>query len=640
MRNIFVALMLFTGSVVLGQDYSSTSKKAIREFEKAKEFFQYKNDAEAEALLWQTVKIDPAFTEAWFMLAQIYLDQRKPNEAADYYLKGVMTNPDKNAYGFLKVAELEYNVGRYEEAAGHLAAWLSKEYRNEEMQMKAADLEKRINFALDAIAHPVPFNPVSLGPGINTEQYEYWPALSIDEKTIFFTVLGPQNEDMLKTKAELQEDFYFSRREENNWGMRTWLGPPVNTNANEGAQSVTADGKIIYFTVCNRPDGHGRLCDLYFSRVLEDGSWSAPENLGDEINTTSSEKHPSITADGRKLYFVSNRPGGKGDYDVWMSEKKGDKWAKPVNLGDSINSPGMEQSPFIHPDQHSLYFTSDGWPGMGRGDIFLAKLKTDGSWTKPENLGYPINTYNEEIGFIVNAKGTRAYFSSNRREGTDTDIFAFDLPEELRPDPVSYITGRVFDARTYKGIEAVFQLIDLQTGEVVMESASNPGEGDYFVGIPSGSSYAFNVSQQGYLFYSDHFDIEKQYDRLDPFRKDIPLEPIQKGKMVVLNNIFFDTDSDVLKDESKVELQKVLEFLDVNKSVRVEISGHTDNTGTESHNLELSRKRASAVVNYLVSNGTDPGRIESKGYGASQPVDTNDTEAGKAANRRTELKIL
>jgi outer membrane protein OmpA-like peptidoglycan-associated protein len=277
---------------------------------------------------------------------------------------------------------------------------------------------------------------------------------------------------------------------------------------------------------------------------------------------------------------------------------------------------------------------------MGMEDIFLSRLKSDMSWSNPVNLGYPVNTHNEEIGFIVNARGDRAYYASNRREGTDTDIYTFEMPLDVRPVPVSYIEGRVYDSRTMKGIEARFELIDIETGNLVMEVVSNPGEGDYFVSLPTGSAYAFNVSQPGYLFYSDHFEINRRYERLDPLRKDIPLDPVKTGKTIVLNNIFFDTDSYRLKETSRVELDKIFEFLDLNKNVRVEISGHTDNTGTPIYNLELSEKRARQVVDYLTDRGIEPGRLEARGYGDTMPIADNTTEEGRARNRRTELKVL
>lgn len=638
LRQIIFVILIFT-IVPLSAQYSSDSKKAIKIYEKAQAEFRSRNDVEAEELLNKALKIDDKFIEAWFMLAQINFDKGDGLTAAANFLKGLEVDPSGNPDGYLKVAEVEFIFGEYYKAYEHLQKWESFGSIDKMSVLRASVLKENTEFAIHAVENPVPFNPESMGDSINSTLSEYWPSLSIDEKTLFFTVKGPMHPDLPPEHALEQEDFYFAKKDGDHWRKRVYLGPPVNTNKNEGAQSITADGKYIYFTACNRSDGHGKMCDLYYSKI-ENGKWSKPVNLGDQVNTRYSEKHPAISADGRTLFFTSNRPGGFGNYDIWASRLIDGRWGTPVNLGDSINSKGIEQSPFIHPDQHSLYFSSDGWMGMGQGDLFVSRLKNDKSWSEPKNLGYPINTHNEEIGMIVNALGDRAYFSSNRREGTDIDIYTFELPQELRPIPVSYMTGRVYDARNMKGIQATFQLIDIESGEVVMEANSNEGEGDYLISLPTQAAYAFNVSQPGYLFYSDHFQIIEEYSNLDPFVKNIPLEPIKTGNLVVLNNLFFDTDSYTLKKQSTIELDKILEFLSLNTGVKVEISGHTDNTGSEEYNMELSRNRAREVVKYLEENGISSDRLDSKGYGASQPVDTNESEEGKARNRRTELKIL
>ena len=639
MRNLALLFALLFAAPLFSQEGGSGSKRAIRQFERGREYFQQRLDKEAEVYLQKAVEIDPSFADAWFMLAQISLDRNQTAEAAAFFLAGVETDPDEYAGRYLKVAELEYASGQYREASLHLEKWRSYHISDSKSQAVSHKLAANIAFSIHAVSNPVPFHPESLGDSVNTDQFEYWPTLSVDEKMLFFTALVPPNPELPPERLELQEDFYFARKVGDQWHLRQDLGPPVNTNANEGAQSITADGKIIYFTACNRKDGVGR-CDLYVAKMDGNGKWSDPLNLGDRVNTGFSEKHPAISADGRTLFFTSDRPGGNGGYDLWMTVKTGDSWSTPVNLGDSINTPGTEQSPFIHPDQQSLYFSSDGWPGLGKADVLVARRKPDGSWGIPENLGYPINTNNEEIGFMVNATGDRAYYASSRREGTDTDIFTFEIPLKVRPLPVSYITGRVYDARNMKGLEALFQLIDLETGALVMESGSSPGEGDYFVSLPSGASYAFNVSHPGYLFYSDHFSLEKTFTRLDPFRKDIPLEPIMTGRKIILNNIFFDTDSYQLKDASRVELNKLYDLLVQNPYISIEISGHTDDTGDPDYNQELSLKLAEAVVSYLVNKEIDAKRLKAKGYGETQPVSDNSTEEGRAQNRRTELQVL
>ena len=438
----------------------------------------------------------------------------------------------------------------------------------------------------------------------------------------------------------MQEDFYYSvRRPGDGWEARRNLGKPLNSPGNEGAQSLSPDGRMLYFTACNRDDGEG-MCDIYISQQTG-GKWSVPYNPGRPLNTAYSEKHPSISADGRTLYFASDRPGGWGGLDIWISIMTEDgKWREPVNAGDSINTPEDEQSPFIHPDGKTLYFSSGGHMNLGKGDIFISKKKDDGSWSEAGNLGFPINTFNDEIGLIVNSDGDKAYFSSDRLKGRGMDIYSFDLYPAVRPARVSYIRGRVYDAETFKGLDARFRLIDLETGNVTIESRSHAGEGDFLLPLPTGHNFAFNVSHPGYLFYSEHFSLEGLYEKTDPYLMDVPLKPIETGERIILKNIFFGFDSDSLLTESLVELDRVTEFLRTNPTVSVEISGHTDSIGSSSYNLRLSERRAQSVVEYLLGRGIDAGRLTYKGYGANQPVASNDTEEGRARNRRTELKII
>jgi outer membrane protein OmpA-like peptidoglycan-associated protein len=401
---------------------------------------------------------------------------------------------------------------------------------------------------------------------------------------------------------------------------------------------MTADGKILYFTACNRRDGKGK-CDIY--RTERRGErWSEPVNIGSPVNSRYSEKHPAISADGRKLYFASDRPGGYGSFDIWVSTWTGDRWGQPVNLGDSINTAWMEQSPFIHPDQLTLYFSSNGWPGMGQGDLFMSRINPSGEWSSPRNLGYPVNTYSDDIGLSVSAGGNRAFFASDRDSARGTDLFTFELPEAVRPVPVSYMKGRVYDSGSRQGVPARLQLIDIETEEVVMELGSEKGSGGFLLSLPTNREYVLNVTAEGYLFYSEHFTFPGNFSELDPYRRDIPLERIDEGSRVVLRNIFFDIDSHTLKPTSRTELNKVADYLLAHPSLEVEIGGHTDSTGSSAYNQDLSERRASAVVEYLAGRGVIPGKLKAKGYGDTKPVGDNTTEAGRAKNRRTELKIL
>jgi outer membrane protein OmpA-like peptidoglycan-associated protein len=419
------------------------------------------------------------------------------------------------------------------------------------------------------------------------------------------------------------------------------MGPPINTEDNEGAQFITSDGKRMYFTACNRGDGLGK-CDIYMSEKLGKG-WSNPINLGEPINSAYSEKQPTLSSDGKNLYFVSNRPGGKGGLDIWVSalNTKG-KWGMPINLGDSVNTAMDEQSPYIHPDNQTMYFSSNGWPGMGGFDLYFTRRKPTSppTWSKAVNLGYPINTFADEVGLIVNANGDHAYFSSNRIPEKGKDIYTFELYGQARPVQVSYLKGKVYDSETKAPLEAQFELIDLKSSKTINQATANKYTGEFLVCIPTNNDYALNVSKKGYLFFSENFTLTGVKDNAKPFLKDIPLQSMKAGNKVVLKNVFFETNSFELKPESTVELNKMLQFLNENFNLKIEISGHTDNVGSDALNQKLSENRAKAVVDYLTSKGITPARMISKGYGKTQPIANNNTEEGRALNRRTEFKIL
>lgn len=619
------------------QYYSSGSKKAIKRFTQARKCFELGDLNGAEEALKKTVKADERFLEAYQMLAQICLDQDRLEEAICWYSPTLEIDPEGNPEGYRLLAGLVLRTGDYKRTLDLIEKYLNFPQRDVKRRSEGELLRKKCLFALEAIEHPVPFEPENLGPSVNSEHSEYWPSLSVDEKMLMFTVMLPLSDPSGSGRTRLHEDFFYSTREAGTWTDRINAGAPLNTLDNEGAQSITADGAILWFTACNRRSGQG-MCDLYYS-TWQDGQWSVPVNPGSPINSPYSEKHPAVSADGRRIFFTSNRPGGSGSYDIWMSEKTGEGWGRPVNLGDSLNSSGLEQSPFIHPDQQTLYFSSDGWPGMGQGDLYLSRYREGQGWSEPENLGYPINTHNDEIGLSVNALGNRAYFASDRGEGSDTDLFSFEMPDAARPVPVSYMSGRVFDSRNLKGLKAVMQLIDLDTGETVMELESHAGEGDYLISLPTDRDYALNVSAQGYLFYSEHFAFRGLHSLSEPQLRDVPLDRVDVGSVVVLHNVFYATGSWELKPESRAELDKVRVFLSENPGIKVEIGGHTDNVGSPEDNLLLSEQRAQSVVNYLKELGVEEESINATGYGESQPVDTNESEEARARNRRTELKI-
>ncbi len=644
MRIIFLLIFIFFSQLALPQsegDYSTKSTKAIKFFEAAYKSYNAMEYEDALKYIEMAKKADKNFVEPYLLEANIYEENGYYQKEIDTYKKAIEINPDYSANTFYFLGETENRMGFYDDAITHLEKVDEFDNVKPRVERLKEEVLKRAEFAAQAVKTPVLFNPINLGDAINTDLDEYWPSLTADEQTLFITRLVPVNPNLPASELNGQEDFYYSKKQpDGSWGIANPLGYPINTSGNEGAPTVSADGQSYYFTSCNRKDGYGK-CDIYFSKRIGE-KWTKPVNIGEPVNSKYWESQPSVSADGQRLFFVSGRPGGKGSLDIWVSYMQEDgKWGEPVNLGDSVNTPLKEMSPFIHPDGKTLYFSSDGWIGMGGDDLFVTHQKgSDTEWSTPQNLGYPINTNGDEMGLVVNIKGNLAMFSSRREEGKGRDIFEFDLPENLRPDLVTYVSGKVYDAVTKEPLATEIELYDLATSKRVALLNSNEGDGTFLVCLPSKKDYALSIEKTGYLFYSENFSLKNVTGDLKNYHLDVPLEPIKIGNKVVLKNIFFETDSYGLKDESKAELKKLIDFMNINTKIKIEISGHTDNVGTAAHNNVLSENRAKSVYDYLVANGIDKTRMTYKGYGFDKPIATNDTEEGRALNRRTEFKVM
>ncbi|MCX6237217.1 MAG: OmpA family protein, partial [Bacteroidia bacterium] len=549
---------------------------------------------------------------------------------------GLHVSSDRYPGGYKFLAELFYADALYDDALKNMDQY--SRLKNP-LTMEEKCLLESCRFAKAAVETPVSFHPENAGDAINTIEDEYWPSLNGEANTLVFTRLITQDNKGRKT-AYPQEDFYVSRKDSVGWQKAIPMGSPVNTLENEGAQCISADGRLLFFTGCGRPDGLGS-CDIYMS-VRQKGKWSEPVNLGNPVNTSSWESQPSVSADGRWLYFTSNRSGGKGNMDIWRAEKLGVSpegfpvYGKVINLED-VNTPGNELSPFIHADGQTLYFASDYWPGMGGKDLFFVSID---SIKNPQNLGFPVNTSGDEEGLVVEVSGERAWYTSNNKGFGGRDIFTFLLPEAFKPRPVSWVKGRVFNSKTGRLILSDIVLNDLVDNILVQHLYPFENEGEFLFCLPAGHNYGLNVSKEGFLFHSENFNLLEKFSRHQPLTLNIALDPIETGKTTVLNNIFFETDSSSLKPESLGQLKEIVDFMTKNPGLIIEIGGHTDCLGSENYNLALSAKRADAVVQYLISKGVSSARLRSKGYGFSVPVADNSTEEGRALNRRTEFKII
>ncbi len=635
---IFFVVFSFPGFSQIS--YSTKSKRAIKYFEMARRSYSSMNYSDALMYLDKAKKIDKKFIEAYLLAANIYEETYKFDKEIEEYKQVINLDPTYSPKVYFFLGETEYRMAYYDDAVRHLKRVFDFNNVSPTITGYTRSVLKKAKFAAYAVKHPVPFNPENLGPNINTIYDEYWPSLTIDGKTLFITRLVPKDPNYPYSQMNSQEDFYVSHKVNGKWTKAVPLGPPINTKNNEGAPTVTADGHSYYFTACNRSNGYGK-CDLYFSRMVG-GKWTKPVNIGPPINTKAWESQPSVSADGRTLYFASSRPGTRGKMDIWVSHKLPDgHWCKPINLGDSINTDLSEMSPFIHPDGRTLYFASEGWPGMGGLDLFVSYKINDTTWTTPVNLGYPINTNGDEIGLIVDATGSYAMFSSSRSTKYGKDIYRFPLYNKIKPKlAVTYVSGKIVDAKTGKPVEAQIELIDLDKDSLVAAVNSDGEDGSYVVPLPVERNYGMSIESKGYMYHSENFSLKNIKDPQKPYRKDVKLNPIAIGNRSVLKNIFFETDSYVLKPESKAELNKLIKFLKMNPNVKIEISGHTDNRGSREHNIKLSLNRARTVYDYLIAHGIDKNRLSYNGYGFDKPIATNDTPEGRALNRRTEFKIV
>ena len=638
MKKIAVILLIILGAGnANAQRYYSANKKAIAQYEKTIKYWLQGKTVQAIKGFEKTLEIAPDFIEANFMLGDIYIDTKDMEKAKKYYLNGVLTDSSYYTKGWYWLANIEMNDGNYDMAKQYFSIFLTLDKDNKDLQPLANKGIKEAEFREYAIANPIPFTPQNMGKMINTPYDEYLPALTADEQTLVITRKEPRKSTTTAMTPE-EEDFYISTLDTNgNWTMAERVSEPLNSNDNEGAQCISQDGRFIVFTIC----GEGGLgsCDLYWSKKIGD-RWSKPRNLGAAVNSRYWDSQPSFSIDGKTLYFTSNRPGGKGGKDIWKTTlNENGRWNKAVNLGNSINTTQDETCPFIHYDDQTLYFASNGHIGMGGFDIFYSRKLNDTTWSMPTNIGYPINTSGEEMNLIVGASGNTAIFSSDKLDGYGgQDLYSFELYEDARPVPTTYMKGIVFDEKTNQRLAADFRIIDLENENEVVSATADPVTGSFLISLPVNKNYALNVSMDGYLFHSENIELLSGTPD-EPFLKNVSMKQLSVGESVVLKNVFFETNKYDLKDESRVELMKLHSFMQNNPAVSIEISGHTDNVGNDNDNQTLSEYRAQAIYNFLIENGIEANRLSYKGYGETQPIDTNDTEEGRANNRRSEFKI-
>ncbi|HXS55769.1 MAG TPA: OmpA family protein [Hanamia sp.] len=594
---------------------------------------QNEDYATAIKMINEALKIEPKYVDAYLSLAGIDANLKKYPESVINFEKAFSLDSVYSNYYLLPYSISLAGNGRFDDALAAVNKFLANPSINERSKKAGEFRKKTYQFAIDyEKAHPVKnyiFAPQNLGDSVNTVDLEYFPSITIDGKKLIFT-----------RRIKGNEDIYESNLVDGHWSKAYPLPGKINSSTfNEGAQNISQDGRWMIFTGCNFPEGLGS-CDLYISYLNKDG-WSEPQNLGRNVNSEFWESTPSLSPDKRDLYFSGNMPGGFGGKDIWVCHREDNgKWSEPYNLGPEINTAGDESTPFIHADNQTLFFNSNGLPGYSeKPDIFVTRKLPDGKWSKPENLGYPINTIEDEGSLVVAADGKTAYFSSDRSDTKGgLDIYTFELRPDIRPLKTLWVKGRVFDNKTKNGLPSTVELTDVTTRQLISKLQTDE-DGNYLITLPVGKDYAFNVHRKRYLFYSENYNMS-DISSDSTYTADIPLQPIAADAHIVLKNVFFDTKKMDLKPESITELDNVVRLMNENPNMKVMISGFTDNVGKPIDNLALSKGRAVSVVNYLISKGVNNNRLSFKGLGESDPVADNKTEQGRTLNRRTELRIL
>ncbi|MBV6645041.1 MAG: PD40 domain-containing protein [Cyclobacteriaceae bacterium] len=628
-----IAILLFSySSLSQTANLSSRSKKAIKLYEKSNDLLKQREFDGAILSLQKSLKIDGDFYEASLKLAGIFRFLRLLDSADAYFVRYFEMAPPERVDNktLFELAHLFFSNGDYSKADEVIKRLEARSvpftaYENEL-------LRSSIDFSLMAGEPEVPLEMSLLPRNINQFRLQYFPVLTIDNQTLIYTRrkgIGPYDD----------EDIVIAQRRKGEWQPSESISEEINTPYNEGACTISADGRTLIFTSCEGRRSFGS-CDLFIS-TKSGMVWSKPQNMGSTVNSIFWESQPSLSADGKTLYFSSNRPGGAGERDIWVTYFNGKVWQRPINLGKNVNTPKDETTPFIHVNGETLFLSSNGHPGFGGYDLFLSEL-SDSTWSKPNNLGNVINDNNDQISLFITADGTTGYFALEENSGRGIDkseLYQFTLPTDtLVHRKTAYVTGRIRDKITNRPLEASLQLYDLNSNQVKYATESDPISGVYFFALTQGLDYGAYVKKDGYLFEDFHFSVGES-SALSPDTVNILLTPVRTGEKVVLENIYFEFDSYHLSSRSFSELEIVKEFLQENDLI-VEVSGHTDDRGSATYNNTLSFNRAKAVYDYLMGAGVDDKKLRYKGYGASQPISANDSEAGRRKNRRIEFLIV
>ncbi|MEY4540569.1 MAG: hypothetical protein RLZZ306_2326 [Bacteroidota bacterium] len=609
---------------------SSTNKKAVDAYEKGVQALKDRNIEKAFSEFEEAIERDKLFSEPYFQLGRLYEQNRQFGNAILNYEKAVNAQEKTSVTEIAaqQVGQLYLKKGDYQKALVFLEKGIGAVTPSNQKRYKTRI--ENCKFALEATKKPLIINPLELPKSVNKFDSQYFPVMTADRETLIYT--GNQDSD---------ENLYVASIKDKIWTEPVSISEKINTKENEGTASISADGRTLVFTSCGGKKGFGS-CDLFISYKQGD-NWTSPQNLGLGVNSPEWDSQPSLSADGRTLYFVSDRKGSLGKRDIWLSKLDSNNiWKKATNLGNPVNTIEDDLSPFIHANGKTLFFASEGHVGMGGLDLYFTENQQD-KWKNPENLGYPLNTFEDQVALFITADGKKAYYSLERDQEDKyrrAKIVEIEVPASLQTKfkATSFLKGIVYDAKTKQKLQADIELIALKNNELMGKISSDSQTGTYTSVLTSGGEYAVFVSKKGYFFKSLNFDFSDKIG-LDKIL-DIPLEPIKKEAKEILNNIFFDTAKWDLKSESTVELDKLVALLKANPDLPIEISGHTDDVGKEADNLLLSQKRAKSVVDYLAQKSVNIQKIKAEGYGKNRPFLPNSSDENRKLNRRIEVKFL
>ena len=482
-------------------------------------------------------------------------------------------------------------------------------------------------------------SPEHLSSAINSPYEEMTPVITPNGREIYFSRrFDPAN---LGGARDLQ-DVYYSRFGENGWSKAQNLGVPVNNNGPNAVFSVTPDGNTILLMNTYAPDGNQKGMGLSVSHRTSDG-WTIPEDVKmRSFYNKSFYNEYFLSNDGKVILLAVNRDDTHGSRDLYVSFLEGDGiWSAPKNLGSTINTPGTELSPFLAADGKTLYFSSNGHPGYGRNDIFMSRRLDESwsHWSKPYNLGEPVNSSGTDAYYSVPAAGDFAYYVSNEGGMGRNDIFRIALPTEVKPEPVVLVFGKVLNSKTLEPISTGITYHEFQGDQEVGIASSNPNDGHYEIVLPINQVYSFFAEKPGFYSVHDRLDLTST-DGYSEIERDLYLTPIEPGQQVTMNNVLFYQSKAQLIPTSYPELDKLAAMMQENPTITIQLEGHTDNVGDRFKNLRLSQDRVASVRDYLIQKGVDGNRIMGKGYGGSKPIADNSQETTRRLNRRVEFVIL